>query len=330
MTFAQISPNRFSALSFLNWVQDNASSPAAAIYARLIAAKSWDDVTTLAASGHFTSADIQAVDALSSGQKQVYTFLQTVERVSAKAKQNDPGASTLEDVVKSLADAGGWASIVDFVAKNRAPYSFTAADAKSVLDPTGTIVEHTPGQVDVLMFMQAIKKTPELDASINTLVQGAQWSSIVELVEKNKAPFSFTVEDLKAILDPDGKLTTAAAAANSPASPPTWTVPIVWGMTTGMAIADWTEGAAGSVADWSQGAAGAVAGWSTGALNAAGDWSKGAIDTATTGVVDAAKAAQDAANSAADWASHAAQDAASAVKSTAETVAEKLNPLNWF
>ena len=87
--------------------------------------------------------------------------------------------------------------------------------------------------------------------------------------------------------------------------------------------AEWTLGAANDVASWTTGAASDVASWTTGAANDVASWTTGAAS-------DVASWTTGAANSAASWTSGAVRDAGSAIKDAAETLGEKLNPMNWL
>lgn len=75
---------------------------------------------------------------------------------------------------------------------------------------------NTSNQENVRLFMRGLRRVPDKRAlrQVIYLVSHGRWSGVVDLARALKFPAPLTVADLKAVLDPKGKLTDAVIFRN--------------------------------------------------------------------------------------------------------------------
>ena len=192
MGFAHPTQGRLFAFQFSNWFKQEYPQP----YDEFSKSKAWDPVVSHFAKGKFTVADMVAVTALSAGEKQVYEFV-----IGINESKNQEVTQTFTQ----LAGWGGWQSIIDLLKKNQAPFTFAPADLERVLDPQNQVKTRSPGEINVLYFMQGVNSNQKIKTLMDKVIRWGGWDYMLDFAKKNKVPFSFTAQDLQRELDPTGK-----------------------------------------------------------------------------------------------------------------------------
>jgi hypothetical protein len=215
----QITDGEVSAIRFIRTIRQHAPDPVKSNFEGYVSRSDWGGLAQWAQPlqgqlklGSFTVPEVAEVAPLSDGRQDVYLFFRGIEA---------PAAAAFKDRVDGLRAWGAWDSIAALVTGNPGiPFHFTGADVQAVLDPSGSIPALSAAQAQAKTFLNTVASDPKLAGlkeQVAKLLEWGGWESVAQIVQANpKIPFQFTGDDVRAVMDPAGKIPPRAPDAIKP------------------------------------------------------------------------------------------------------------------